>query len=188
MPPAPRFFRDAAEFRRWLEKHHASEKELFVGLYKKSSGKGGLTYPEAVLEALCFGWIDGVMKSLGAESYMQRFTPRKPGSIWSRVNVAHVERLTQEGRMAPAGLAAFAARTKEKTGIYSFERKEAAKLTPAFTKKFRAARAAWDFFQAQPAWYRRQITHWIISAKHAETRERRLARTIAASGRGERLK
>lgn len=160
---------------------------MFVGFYKKTSGKGGLTYQEAVLEALCFGWIDGIIKSVDAESYMHRFTPRKPGSIWSNTNVAHVERLRAAGRMAPAGLRAFEQRSAARTGIYSFEQATEAKLTPAFEKQFRAQPRAWAFFQAQPAWYRRRVTHVIVSAKKDETRRRRLARTIAASARGERL-
>lgn len=183
----PAFFRTAAEFRLWLERHHATATELFVGFYKKASGRGGLTYQDAVFEALCFGWIDGVMKSLDAISYQHRFTPRRPGSTWSDANVAHVDRLTREGRMAPAGLAAFAARTAAKTGSYSFERGAARELPPELARKFRAHAAAWKFFSAQPPGYRRQITHWIATAKQAATRERRLECTIAASAKGERL-
>ena len=184
----PVFFADAAAFRRWLEENHATANELFVGFHKKGSGRGGLTYAEAVLEALCFGWIDGVIRSLGPESYQHRFSPRKPGSVWSKVNVAHVARLTAAGRMAEAGRRAFAARTEARTGIYSFEQAREPRLPPAFARRFRAAKAAWAFFSAQPAWYRRQVIHAIVTAKQPATRERRLERAITASAAGERLR
>lgn len=183
----PRFFASPAAFRRWLEKNHLRATELWVGLYKKHAAARGLTYPEAVLEALCFGWIDGVMRRLDDDTHMQRFTPRKPGSTWSNVNVAHVERLIAQGRMAPAGLAAFAARTPAKTGIYSFERKEPAQLPPACAKRFRANRKAWAFFTAQAPWYQRFITHKIARAKQEATRERWLAKAITASAAGQRV-
>ncbi len=181
------FFADAAAFRAWLEVHHATTAELHVGFYKKSSGRAGLTYPEAVDEALCYGWIDGVMKSLGPVSYRHRFTPRKPTSIWSNVNVGHVARLTAAGKMAPAGLAAFAARRASKTGVYVFESKAPLRLPAAFSRRFRAHAAAWKFFSAQAPWYRRQILHKIVRSKQAATRERWLERAIAASAAGRRL-
>ncbi len=142
-PPAVVFFASAAEFRRWLEKNHATTRELQVGFYKKSSGRGGLSYPEAVDEALCFGWIDGILRKLDDERYTHRFTPRRPGSIWSNVNVGHVERLRAAGRMHAAGLAAFAARSAAKTGIYSFE--QGTQILPsAYEKQFRAHARAWS--------------------------------------------
>lgn len=183
----PRFFKNAAAFRAWLEKNHATTTELWVGLYKKAHAHRGITYHDALMEALCFGWIDGVMRRIDDESHMQRFTPRKSGSTWSNINVAHVERLTAEGRMAPAGLAAFKARSAAKTGIYSFERKEPAQFPPAQLREFKAHAAAWKFFSAQPPGYRRIATHHVISAKQEETRARRLAKLIAASAAGQRL-
>lgn len=183
----PRFFKSPAEFRAWLEKNHATATELWVGLYKKAYAHRGLTYPDAVLEALCFGWIDGVMRRIDDESHMQRFTPRKPGSTWSNINVAHVERLTREGRMAPAGRAAFAARSAAKTGIYSFERTQPAEFPPALLRLFKANRAAWKFFSAQPPGYRRLSTHRVVDAKQESTRLRRLEKLIAASAAGLRI-
>jgi uncharacterized protein YdeI (YjbR/CyaY-like superfamily) len=186
MTPAPKHFAAAAAFRAWLERHHASERELWILFYKKASGKGGMTYREAVDEALCFGWIDGRVKSIDADSYMQRFTPRRPGSIWSNVNVRHIARLTAAGQMHPAGLAAFAARDEKKTGVYSFEKRP--ENFPADLEKiFRAKSKAWRFWQAQPPGYRRVITHWVISAKREETRQRRLATLIAESAAGRRI-
>ena len=183
----PIFHPDAAAFRRWLERHHATTAACLVGFYKKSSARRGITYQEAVDEALCFGWIDGVIKSLDAERYQHRFTPRKPGSIWSHVNVAHVARLTAAGRMHPAGLAAFAARDPRKTGVYAFETKTLPRLAPAETKSFRADAAAWKFFSAQPPGYRRNALHWIVAAKKPETRTRRFAQLLADSSAGRRL-
>jgi uncharacterized protein YdeI (YjbR/CyaY-like superfamily) len=180
----PRFFAAPADFRAWLDAHHETEKELLVGFYKTKSGKPSITWPESVDEALCFGWIDGVRKSLGAEAYTIRFTPRKPTSIWSAINVAKVAQLKKRGKMRPAGLRAFALRTAERTGIYSFERNEAAKLTPAQAKVLRANRKAQAFLDAQPPWYRRTAIHWVISAKREETRKRRLEQLIADSAAG----
>lgn len=182
-----RFFKSPAAFRTWLEENHATATELWVGLYKKHAARRGLTYQDAVFEALCFGWIDGVMRRIDDESHMQRFTPRKAGSVWSNINVAHVERLTREGRMTPAGLAAFAARTAAKTGIYSFERQQPAAFPPALLRAFKAHAAAWKFFQAQPPGYRRLATHHVVSAKQEPTRQRRLQKLIAASAAGRRL-
>jgi len=186
MPPPATFFKTAADFRTWLEQHHATATELYVGAYKKSSGLVGLTYLESVDQALCFGWIDGVVRKIDADSFCHRFTPRKTASIWSNVNVAHVARLTAAGLMHPAGHAAFAARSEKKTGIYAFERKSDPVLPAASAKKFRAAPAAWKFFQAQPPGYRRTVLHHIVTAKQPATRERRLAQLIAASAAGRR--
>jgi uncharacterized protein YdeI (YjbR/CyaY-like superfamily) len=183
---AATFFCSAGEFRGWLEQHHVTARELWVGFYKKSAGKSGLTYQEAVDEALCFGWIDGIVKRIDDERFMHRFTPRKPSSIWSNTNVRHVERLTAAGKMHAAGLAAFAARTAARTGVYVFEAKEAKTLSPAQVKAFRAHPAAWAFFQAQPPWYQRKVTWWVASAKQPATRERRLAQLIVACAAGKR--
>jgi uncharacterized protein YdeI (YjbR/CyaY-like superfamily) len=177
----PLFFATPAKFRAWLEAKHATEKELLVGFHKRGTGTPSITWPESVDEALCFGWIDGVRRSLGADAYTIRFTPRKPTSIWSAVNVARVAELTKLGKMRAAGLRAFAARTAEKTGVYAFERNEAAKLTPEQDARLRANRKAAAFFDAQPPWYRKTAIHWVISAKREETRERRLAQLIADS-------
>jgi uncharacterized protein YdeI (YjbR/CyaY-like superfamily) len=180
----PLFFGAPKEFRAWLELHHAAKTELLIGFYKKGSGKPSITWPESVDEALCFGWIDGVRRSLGDDAYTIRFTPRKAASIWSTNNVDKVTALEKLGKMRDAGRRAFAARTAARTGVYSFERLETAKLTGAQEKALRANRKAAAFFDAQPFWYRRTATHWVISAKRDETRDRRLAQLIADSAAG----
>ncbi|MFP5245921.1 MAG: YdeI/OmpD-associated family protein [Thermoanaerobaculia bacterium] len=182
----PRYFASAAEFRKWLEKNHASEKELLVGFYKKASGRGGITYPEAVDEALCFGWIDGVKKRVDELSYTHRFSPRTAKSYWSAVNTKRYEALEQAGRVTPAGKRAFEARDESKTRQYSFER-EAAALFPALEKKLRTHRKAWKYWEAQPPGYRKMITWWIVSAKQEATRLSRLQRLIVACEEGKRL-
>ena len=181
----PRFFRSQIAFRRWLEKNHATTTELWVGMHKVASGKGGLTYQEALEEALCFGWIDGVRRRFDEQSFAQRFSPRKPKSYWSAVNTKRAEDLKAAGRMHPAGLAAFERRDKA-SGRYSFER-QAAALDPAAEKRFRANRAAWQFFASQAPWYQRVAIHWVTSAKRDETRARRLATLIQDSAAGRRL-
>lgn len=183
----PVHFVSAVDFRRWLEENHAVETELLVGFYHKSSGKGGLSYSAALDEALCFGWIDGVRRNTGADRYAIRFTPRKAGSIWSLVNVRHVERLTVADKMHAAGLKAFAAQKAHKTGIYSFEQKRPSKLPSDYEKKFRANKEAWTFFTAQAPWYRRTAIHKVISPKQEVTRLRWLKLLIADSARGRRL-
>ncbi|MFO1514509.1 MAG: YdeI/OmpD-associated family protein [Verrucomicrobiota bacterium] len=180
------YFRSAATFRVWLEANHASATELWLGFYKKDSGKGGITYAEALDEALCFGWIDGVKKRVDELRFTQRFTPRRPTSVWSLINVGHVERLTKAGRMKPSGVKAFAARTAAKTGIYSFENRPR-ELSPELQRQFKLATAAWDFFQQQPPGYRRVASFWVMSAKRDETRTRRFARLISDSKGGRRL-
>ncbi len=179
-------FATPAELRAWFSRHHASAQELWVGFHKKGSGKPSITWPESVDEALCVGWIDGVRKSLGEESYVIRFTPRKPTSIWSVVNVNRVAALTAEGRIQPAGLAAFEARTHNKTGIYAFEQ-EQAELSVADIRTFKKNKAAWKFFAAQPTGYRHQMIWRITSAKREETRVKRLLQLIEASTAGVRL-
>lgn len=180
-----RFFKSAAEFRKWLAKHHATEPELLVGLYKTGSSRGGLTYPAALDEALCYGWIDGLRRGLDGERWCIRFTPRKKNSIWSAVNLRHVARLTREGRMAAPGLEAFQKRNRARTGLYSFEQR-ARELSSAWKREFRAERAAWAFFAAQPPSYRRTAAFWVMSAKKEETQRRRLATLIASSAAGRR--
>jgi uncharacterized protein YdeI (YjbR/CyaY-like superfamily) len=180
------FFATAAEFRAWLAAHHATERELWLGLYKKSSGRPSITYTEAVDQALCFGWIDGKAQTIDAISYRQRFTPRRPNSIWSNVNVAKVETLLAQGLMHPAGLRAYEARRPDRTGVYAFEQEPRA-LDPDEDAQVRANVAAAAFLDAQPASYRQVVTHWIASAKRPDTRQRRLAQLIDACERGERL-
>jgi uncharacterized protein YdeI (YjbR/CyaY-like superfamily) len=180
----PVFFATPEKFRVWLETHHETARELLVGFYKKGTGKPSMTWPESVDEALSFGWIDGVRRSLGDDAYTIRFTPRKATSIWSANNVDNVARLTKAGKMRPAGLRAFAARTAEKTGVYSFERAEAAKLSREEDAVLRASSRAAAFFDAQAPWYRRAAIHWVVSAKREETRQRRLQQLIADSRAG----
>jgi uncharacterized protein YdeI (YjbR/CyaY-like superfamily) len=179
-------FRNAAAFRAWLKKNHRGETALLVRIYKVHAAERGMTYAQALDEALCFGWIDGVRRSLDADSFSIRFSPRTPRSIWSRINVAHVARLIREGRMERPGLAAFAARSEERTGIYAFEL-AAAKFTPALERRFKAVAAAWTHFQAEAPWYRRNCTHWIMSGKKEETRLRRLDLLIDCSRKGVRI-
>jgi len=185
-PVKVRFFATADAFRRWLEAHHARATEVWLGFYKKAAKRRGLSYSEAVDAALCFGWIDGIRKKLDEDTYTNRFTPRKPGSIWSNVNVRHVERLTAAGLMQAAGLAAFAKRDPAKSGIYSFETRPNAFPEP-LEAKIRAVRAAWAHFNEQPPGYRRLAIYYVISAKREETRSQRLERVIEAHKRGVRI-
>ncbi len=188
MPTKPIYFTSAAAFRAWLAAHHAAHDELVVGFYKRGAGKPTLTWPESVDQALCFGWIDGVRRRVDDARYTIRFTPRRAGSIWSKINVAKVGSLTDAGHMMPAGERAFAAREEAKTGVYSFERTRAATLAPADAKRFRAEPAAWKYFMKQPPSYRRAAYHWVISAKQEATRTRRLAQLIADSAAGQWVK
>ena len=183
----PIYFASPEEFRAWLEAHHESEKELLVGYHKKGTGKPSMTWPESVDEALCFGWIDGVRRSVDDERYMIRFTPRKARSIWSAVNIKRMGELTELGRVRPAGLKAFEARAPEKSGIYAYENRNAAELDPAAEAQFRTNAAAWDFFQSQAPSYRRTAIWWVISAKQEATRQKRLATLIDDSANGRRL-
>jgi len=181
----PKFFATPQTFRNWLEKNHAKTTELFVGFHKKDSGKKSITYKEALDEALCFGWIDGVRKRLNDTSFVQRFTPRRAKSIWSLINVRHVERLRKEGRMQPAGLAAFEQREAKRTGVYSFENRPR-ELSVEFMKQFQANKKAWDFFQSEPPYIRRVCVFWVMSAKKEETKIRRLEQLIESSAKGQR--
>jgi len=182
-----RFFGSASDFRQWLEEHHASESELWVGYYKKGSGRTGLTYSDAVDQALCYGWIDGIAKPIDDTAYRQRFTPRRPRSSWSTVNINKVARLMADGLMRPAGMAAFEARSEDRSGIYSYEQRAAATLSPEFEARFKAHEAAWAYFEAQPPSYRHTAIWLVISAKQEATRERRLSALIEASAKRERL-
>lgn len=172
----PTFFRDAAAFRQWLARHHDTRTELLVGFHKKDSGKPSITYPEALDEALCVGWIDGVRKRVDESSYTIRFSPRRAKSAWSRVNIQRVEALTAAGRMHPSGLDAFARRDETKYKAYYDP--AARRLAEASEKAIRADRRAWTFFQAQSAWFRGGAAFWLSSAKREETRARRLATLI----------
>lgn len=183
----PTTFERPEDFRVWLEQHHDSESELWVGYHKKGSGKPSMTWPESVDEALCFGWIDGLRKSIDAERYMIRFTPRRARSVWSAVNIERVSVLTQERRMRPAGRSAFEARREDRSRIYSHEQREKAVLDPSFEKRFRARKKAWAFFQAQANWYRQAAIRWVMTAKREETRERRLATLIEDSAAGRKV-
>jgi uncharacterized protein YdeI (YjbR/CyaY-like superfamily) len=178
------FFETPAEWRGWLEEHHATAAEVEVGFYKRSTGLPSMTWPEAVDEALCFGWIDGVRHSIDDKCYRNRFTPRRPGSNWSKVNIAKVEALIEQGRMRRAGLKAFEARTDARSGVYSFEQERPAELAPAYEAAIRADADAWADYSGRSPSYRRQVAHWVMSAKREETRERRLATLIECSRQG----
>jgi len=184
MTGSPVFFATPEEFRAWLEENHATARELWVGYTKKGAGRPSITWPESVDEALCYGWIDGIRRSVDDTSYMNRFTPRRPGSNWSAVNIARVAELTAQGRMRPAGLAAFDRRRDETTAVYSYEQRHQAALEEAEEQQLRANPAAWQFFQARPPSYRQAAIRWVISAKKAETRQSRLARLIEDSAQG----
>lgn len=184
----PTFFATPADLRQWFETHHQSESELLVGFYKKDSGKPSITWPESVDEALCIGWIDGIRKRLDDESYTIRFTPRKPQSIWSAVNIARVEALTQEGRMKPAGLQAYEQRRENKSGIYSYEQRDQIEFNDDEIRAFKANAKAWGYFESQPNSYRKAAMWWIVSAKKPETRARRVITLIEDSANERRLK
>jgi uncharacterized protein YdeI (YjbR/CyaY-like superfamily) len=179
----PIFFKTQSDFRKWLEKNHKQETELLVGFYKVGSGKPSMTWSQSVDEALCFGWIDGVRKSIDKDSYQIRFTQRKPTSIWSAINIKKIEELTKQGLMQPAGLASFERRTENKSKIYSYEKAEA-ELTPDFKKQFKANKKAWDYFQSLAPSYKKISTHWVMSAKQEATRIKRLHQLISESAAG----
>lgn len=187
MSSKPKFFATTAAWRAWLEKHHEDVRELWVGLYKRDSGRPSMSWPESVDGALCFGWIDGIRKSVDASSYMIRFTPRKQGSTWSAVNIKRAAELSNLGLMHRAGLVAFAKRADDKSAIYSYEQRKTAKLPPPYEKQFRKRADAWAFFQSQAPWYQRTSTYWVISAKKEETRLKRLADLIEYSAKGKAI-
>lgn len=179
----PIFFENPSEFRKWLKKNHKKETELVVGFYKVNSGKPNMTWSQSVDEALCFGWIDGVRTSIDKDRYQIRFTPRKPTSIWSAINIKKMEALTKQGLMQPAGLASFEKRKEEKSKIYSFER-EAITFPEIFEKQFKANKKAWTYFQALAPGYKKTSTHWVMSAKQEATRLKRLNQLIKESEAG----
>ncbi len=176
----PKFFPTQTDFRRWLEENHVSESELIVGFYKVGSGKPSMSWSQSVDEALCFGWIDGVRHSIDAESYAIRFTPRKPKSVWSAVNIKKVAELTAKGLMKPAGLAAFAKREESKSKIYAYEN-ELKKFSDEFEKQFKANEKAWTFFEKQANWYKKKAVNWVMTAKQDATRKGRLEKLITES-------
>ncbi|KFF03540.1 YdeI/OmpD-associated family protein [Flavobacterium reichenbachii] len=180
------FFETPAEFRKWLEKHHKDQKELLVGFYKVNSGKASISWPESVDQALCFGWIDGVRKSIDKDSYTIRFTPRKPSSIWSAINIKKMEELTKAGIMKDEGLKAFSFRTESKSKIYSHE-KEPVPLDPDYEKQFKNNKTAWEFFEKQAPSYKKVMIHWIMSAKQEKTQQSRLEKTITESEKLKRV-
>lgn len=186
-PGEPIYFPAPADFRKWLAANHSTERELLVGFHKRATGAPSMTWPESVAEALCVGWIDGIRRRVDDDRYTIRFTPRKAASIWSAINIALMETLIAEGRVLPAGLAAFGQRKEAKSGIYAYEQREQAVLDPADERRFRANRKAWKWFESAPAWYRRNVIWRIVSAKRAETRARRLDQVIACSAEGRRI-
>ncbi|WP_216823606.1 YdeI/OmpD-associated family protein [Niastella vici] len=179
----PIFFAKQSDFRKWLQKNHKKETELLVGFYKVGSGKPSMSWSQSVDEALCFGWIDGVRKSIDKDSYQIRFTQRKSTSIWSAVNIKKIEKLTKEGLMQPAGVASFEKRIESKSKIYSHEKDEV-ELTQPYKKLFKANKKAWDYFQLLAPSYRKVSTHWVMSAKQETTRIKRLNQLIADSAAG----
>jgi uncharacterized protein YdeI (YjbR/CyaY-like superfamily) len=185
--PSPKFFVTPADWRSWLEKHHADQIELLVGLRKKGSGRASITWPESVDQALCFGWIDGVRRNIDGTSYSIRFTPRKSVSTWSAVNIRRAGELMESGLMHPAGRKAFGARQEKRSAIYAFEQKNVA-FTDEQEGRFRANAKAWTFFAAQPPGYQRVMTWWVISAKREETRVSRLAKLMEESEAGRRMR
>jgi uncharacterized protein YdeI (YjbR/CyaY-like superfamily) len=179
-------FKTPAALRAWLRRNHATAGELILRCARTHAAAQGITYPQALDEALCYGWIDGVRHRVDTDSFSVRFSPRKARSVWSRLNVTHARRLIRTGRMARPGLAAFRAREERRTGLYSFERPPA-RLAPAYGRLFRADEGAWSYFQAQSPSYRRTSIHWVLSARREETRARRLGILIECSARGKRI-
>lgn len=182
----PVFFASQEQFRKWLEDNHKAEKELLVGFYKIETGIPSITWPQSVDQALCFGWIDGVRKSINKNSYSIRFTPRKPTSTWSAINIKKVEDLVSQGLMQPAGWASFEKRSEKKSRIYSYE-KDPVKLADALEEKFKANKKAWNFFHSQAPSYRKTAIHWVMSAKQEKTVRSRFDTLISDSEAGKRL-
>jgi len=185
-PKNIKFFKTTEAFRKWLEKNHNKKDELWLGYYKKASGKTSVTYKEALEEVLCFGWIDGISRSIDEEKYCQRYTPRRKGSIWSAVNIKKAEELIKNGKMHSSGLHVYKNRDPKKAGLYSFEQKEI-KFPTALLKMLKANKKAWEYFSQLPPGYRKTSTWWVISAKQEETRQRRMKTLIADSEAGRRI-
>ena len=182
----PRFFSSPEKFRKWLEDNHEVADELIVGFWKVVTGKPSMTWSESVDEALCFGWIDGVRKKLDQDSYSIRFTPRRTGSVWSSINLTKVEQLKEKGKMRPAGIAAYEKRRDDRSGIYSYENVPR-ELGTEYEQLFKESKNAWDFFESQAPWYKRQMTSWVVGAKQETTRQKRLAKLIEACEQKRRL-
>ena len=182
----PTFFETPADFRAWLEKNHDQMDELWVGYYKKATGLPSITWPESVDQALCFGWIDGLRKSIDEQSYKIRFTPRRPTSIWSAVNIKRIKELMEEGLVHPAGRNAYGRRKEKKSRVYSYEKKPAA-LQEAYQKDFKENSKAWENFQKMAPYYRKATIHWVMSAKREDTQRRRLRILIESSEKGEKI-
>ena len=182
----PFFFSNPAEFRKWLEKNHSKETELLVGFWKIHTGKPSMTWSQSVDQALCFGWIDGVRKGLDDDSYTIRFTPRKPTSIWSGINIKKIEELKKKGLMHPAGIAAFEKRDEKKSRIYAYEL-AMMKFDPTYEKKFKANKKAWNWFQAQGDYYKKVMIKWVMTAKQETTRESRLKKLIDISAQQKKM-
>ena len=182
----PLFFTTQSEFRKWLEKNHKKEKELWVGYYKKETGKSSITWPQSVEEALCFGWIDGIRKSVDDRSYTIRFTPRNPKSIWSKKNINTIREMIRQGRMMPAGMEAFENLDEKKLQIYSSEQR-IVQLKREYEVIFQKNKKAWNFFQSQVPSYQKLVIHWVMSAKQEETRLKRLGILIDDSTEGKKI-
>ncbi len=182
------FFPNALAFRRWLEANAGSAAELLVGYHKVATGQPSMSWSESVDEALCFGWIDGVRKRIDDESYHIRFTPRRPTSIWSAINIAKFEKLQAEGRMTPAGLAAFGKRTDARSGVYAYEQQLPAELSPSELREFKRNKLAWRFFESTPPSHKKVVLHWVCGAKTPETRQRRFGKLLEACAAGQRLR
>jgi uncharacterized protein YdeI (YjbR/CyaY-like superfamily) len=185
--PNVQFFDTPADLRAWFEANHETAPELFVGYWKKATGRVGVTHPEAIEQALCFGWIDSIGRRIDDQRHQVRFTPRRRGSVWSAVNIAKIAELTERGLMHPAGLRAFEARKPERSAVYSYEQPDSVTLDPAQTALFQANKAAWEWYSRQSASYHRSAVHWVVSARRAETRERRLDQLIADSAAGRKV-
>jgi uncharacterized protein YdeI (YjbR/CyaY-like superfamily) len=182
----PIFFSSSMDFRAWLEENHKSAEELIVGFWKVDSGRPSMKWSESVDQALCFGWIDGVRRKIDDKSYSIRFTPRRPNSVWSAINIKKVEELKARGLMREAGTAAFERRREDRSVIYSYEN-EPQEFGAVFEQVFKESSRGWDFFQAQAPWYKRQMTSWVVSAKQESTRQKRLAKLIEACEEGRRI-
>lgn len=182
----PIFFTTQNDFRRWLEENHEKETEIIVGYYKVGLGKQCMNWSESVDQALCFGWIDGVRRKIDEESYCNRFTPRRAGSNWSAVNIAKVAELTKKGLMMPAGIAAYEKRKASRSGVYAYEN-EAKQFSEEYEKRFKADEGAWEFFEKQANWYKKQMINWVTTAKQEATRVKRLEKLIEASAGEKRV-
>lgn len=184
----PTFFETEADFRQWLEKHHETAEELVVGYYKVNSGSPSMTWSESVDQALCFGWIDGVRNRIDEYAYRIRFTPRRPGSIWSAINIDKMEKLMEAGLVYPMGLADFEKRKEHKSRIYSYEKDEVATLPPDMEAEFKENESAWEFFNTYPPGLKKTVLHWVTDAKQEKTRRQRFEQLLEASKQHKRIR